>query len=78
MWAFLLAGVGNELQIQYYGVLLYIKVGRFTKLRYLMADSSIIFNIFLYILNISDSIARLVDFDIIHVLDLYKVFLGCC
>jgi predicted SprT family Zn-dependent metalloprotease len=73
-----LAGVGNELQIQYYGVLLYIKVGRFTKLRYLMADSSVIFNNFLYILNISDSIARLVDFDIIHVLDLYKVFLGCC
>jgi hypothetical protein len=65
-----LAGVGNELQIQYYGVLLYIKVRRFTKLRYLMADSSVIFNNFVYILNISDSLARFVGFDIIHVLDL--------
>jgi hypothetical protein len=35
-----------------------------------MADSSVIFNNFVYILNISDSLARFVGFDIIHVLDL--------
>lgn len=35
-----------------------------------MAYSSVIFTKFLYTLNISDSIARLMDLDIIHVLDL--------
>ena len=41
-----------------------------------MAEPSVMFTKFLYILlNISDSIARLVDLDSIHVLDL-KLFLA--